>query len=114
MKTLKRKIQEKLTEDLLSPKYRKLINENSHQVEGHCYVASEVFYHLYGKDRGFKPHVIRLGDFTHWFLKNGDDIIDITKEQFDIPIDYSKGRGCGFLTKQPSKRAKKLMDRLEV
>lgn len=36
---------------------------------------------------------------THWSLKNKStgDILDFTAKQFDEPIDYKLGIGCGFI-----------------
>lgn len=94
----------------LKPQYR----GNPNKLWGHCYVASEVAYHLKYKELGFKPHVIKTNGITHWFLKNINtkEILDLTSEQFDKPIDYNNGKCCGFLTKNPSKRSKTLMERL--
>jgi hypothetical protein len=39
-------------------------------------------------------------------------IIDPTVRQFRTVPDYTKAKGCGFLTKKPSKRAKALMETL--
>lgn len=39
-------------------------------------------------------------------------ILDPTASQFKTPPDYRKGRGRGFLTKKPSKRARELMIRM--
>jgi hypothetical protein len=103
-----------LTPDLLQPKYRELNKRNP--LFGHCYVATEAMYYLLGgKESGYKPCVIRLGDTTHWFLKHKitEEIIDITAEQFDFPVPYEKGRGNGFLTKNPSKRTQELLKRIE-
>lgn len=78
---------------------------------GYCYVACEAIYHLCGgKDSGLTPHVLRIPGGTHWFLRDAHSVvIDPTVEQFRIPPDYSKSRGCGFLTRQPSKRAAVVM-----
>jgi hypothetical protein len=47
---------------------------------------------------------------THWFLRHTSGLVmDPTVSQFRSPPDYTKARGCGFLTKQPSKRAHELM-----
>lgn len=80
-------------------------------------MAVEALYHLAAKREGFKPHVIsklEAGD-THWFLKNkAGTILDPTAEQF-IDLDYTfyaLGRGCGFMTKKPSKRAQELIARV--
>lgn len=112
MELLIERIQKNLNNNLLHPKYKNLITPESHKFFGHCYVATEAYYHICGKDLGYKPQVIRIGEKTHWYLKNEEEIIDITREQFPFPIDYSKGRGCGFLTKQPSKRTQCLINNL--
>jgi hypothetical protein len=81
---------------------------------GNCYVTCEALYHLLGgKSAGYKPMTIRVDGQTHWVLKHIDGlIIDPTKQQFRCKVDYSKARGRGFLTRKPSKRAKKLMNKL--
>jgi hypothetical protein len=104
-----------LTDDLLTPRYRryKKIN-NVPNTFGHCYVASEAAYYLLGgKEEGWKPmHMTHLGA-SHWFLKHESGyILDLTYNQFKTKLDYSKARGTGFLTKEPSKRAKKLLIRI--
>lgn len=110
-----------LDDDLLTPaiiKWRDSLPDYRHAKTGHCYVASEVMYHLYGKYHGYTPHVLKMGDVNHWFLKKTGDklrgeIIDSTVEQFLLaPIPYEKSRGTGFLTKGPSKRAKILMKKM--
>lgn len=75
---------------------------------GHCYVASEAYYHL----RGGKPMNMRHEGVSHWFILDGDEIVDLTADQFETVPDYSTARGCGFLTKKPSKRCQILLDRL--
>lgn len=77
-----------------------------------CYIAFEAYYHLRGgKDAGLKPVQGKHMGVSHWWLvdKSGE-VIDITSKQFTRPVDYSGGRGRGFLTKKPSKRAKELID----
>ena len=52
-------------------------------------------------------------DETHWFIKGaGGDIIDLTADQFDEPVDYTKGKPHNFRTKQISERGKILADLL--
>ena len=78
--------------------------------EQHCYIASEVYYFLQGgKDAGLKPMNMKHEGSSHWFIKDGDEVIDITVGQFNEAPDYSKARGRGFLTKRPSKRAQWLI-----
>jgi hypothetical protein len=81
---------------------------------GNCYVTSEALFHLLGgKAAGWKPMVMTHQGGTHWFLKHEDGmILDATARQFDAPPDYSKARGCGFLTVIPSKKARELIERL--
>lgn len=74
---------------------------------GYCYVVAEVTYH-YLTPKGYIPHVMKTGEMeTHWFLKSPDgEIIDFTADQFDEPLDYSKGKPQNFMTKDISKRGK--------
>lgn len=100
----------KKSDDLRLPKYR----GNKNPYVGFCYIVSEVMYHrMGGKKAGLTPYVMRVGKDTHWWLDKGGKIYDYTVEQFSKAPDYSKGRACGFLTKQPSKRAKILMERMK-
>jgi hypothetical protein len=108
--SLSRQIIKNLTPDLLKPKYR----GSSNIFYGHCYVASEALYHLYGKRYGYKPYVMRVNNDTHWFLKKNDHIIDLTKKQFNFDLDYTTARRCSFLTVSPSKRCRILISRLHV
>lgn len=98
-----------LTDELRRPGY------GSHPMAGYCYIASEAYYHLMGgKVAGFIPCTIKHEGVTHWYLKHKSGrIIDITADQFKVPPDYSKGRGRGFLTKNPSKRAQIIMKRFK-
>lgn len=80
-------------------------------MRGNCYVTSEALYHLLGgKEAGWKPMTIKHENDVHWFLKHKSGLIlDPTASQFDIPPNYLKAIGRGFLTKEPSKRALELM-----
>lgn len=81
---------------------------------GNCYVASEALYHaLGGKRAGWTPMRMRVPGDTHWFLRHASGVIvDPSRQQFRKPLDYSKARGAGFLTRRPSKRARILLDTL--
>lgn len=101
-----------LTDELRRPEYR-----GKPRLTGHCYVASEAAYHLLGGGNGaWCPATLRHEDQVHWFLvaRRNDpdtgvtvgDILDITASQFDTEPDYhGEGRGRGFLTNYPSRRA---------
>jgi hypothetical protein len=105
-----------LTSDLILPKYRR----DDCAVAGACYIMSEALWHLYAKYEGFVPTRATRNGVTHWWLqkraKAGTvvSMLDLTAEQFDMDewVRYFKaGRGGGFLTKEPSKRARVLMER---
>ena len=110
-------IQRQLTPDTLKQPWReRAVGE--HRTFGHCYVVTEALYHLWGKNRGFKPAVVQVPEMqsTHWFLRNvAGEVVDGTKEQFEmhgIRIPYENGKGCGFLTKEPSKRCQALLEKI--
>lgn len=106
------KIRSVLTDDLLKPEYR----DNPRPYAGHCYVASEVYYHLAGgKAAGYKAMGMEHEGSQHWWLENKDgQVVDLTAEQFKTPVPYHKGKGRGFLTKDPSKRAQTIIQRLDT
>jgi len=107
--TLIKKIVDNLSDDLLKKEYRSIPDKN--KFTGHCYVASETYYHLSNDD--LKVYHIRHENSVHWFLKDIDNnVIDITKEQFKTSVPYEKARRGFFLTKTPSKRSLKLINRI--
>jgi len=105
-------IQSVLTDDLRKKKYQ----GSSNKMKGHCYVASEALYHLLGgKGYGWIPQNIKHEGESHWFLLHESGrIIDVTSSQFITKVPTYKAIGRGFLTKQPSKRAKIVIDRLAL
>lgn len=82
------------------------------KLRGNCYVTCEALYHLFGGlNSEWKPMNMKHEGDSHWFLKHKSGIIiDPTASQFNNTPDYSLARGRGFLTKEPSKRAKKMME----
>ena len=104
---LKTKILNNLSDELRLPKYK----GHENQLRGHCYVASEAAWHMWGKENGYRPKYLKVDGETHWYLQHHETgaILDITAEQFDFELDYSAGKGCGFLTKEPCKRTKQLI-----
>lgn len=102
-------VRDNLSEDLLKPQFRE-----SEFPTGHCYVATEALYHLLGgAEAGYKPMRLRMPDgVTHWWLQGPEGVIDATHDQFHDPVPYEQGRGGGFLTREPSKRAVELMRRV--
>lgn len=76
---------------------------------GHCYVASEALSHLLGSE--WVPTFIRHEGSPHWYLTHrvSGEVLDVTASQFSTPPPYGLGRGKGFLTKRPSKRAETVL-----
>ena len=112
------KIKSNLTSDLLKKEYRE-INKNN-KFFGHCYVATETLFHFL-KDNDinndFFPHYGKdQNNITHWWLQNREGkILDLTSEQYTSvgkQPPYKNGRRGAFLTKNPSKRSLKLMEKI--
>ena len=81
-----------------------------------CYHASEAAYHLLGgRAAGYVPVVSRLTpNLTHWWLRRPDGtVLDITADQFDFDYPYYTGKGCGFMTKHPSRPAQRIIENFE-
>lgn len=96
----------------LSDDLRKSQWKGCHNIyAGHCYVVSEWLYHYVVT--GYRPMIVRHEGGTHWYLWDGCQILDATSEQFETTPPYKNGKGCGFLTKQPSKRCVELNRRIE-
>lgn len=109
-----RLIQSCLTPDLLKPAYRQRA-QGKHRHYGHCYVASEAYFHIRGGMASqWRPMVVRHEGSTHWFLHNRATgrKVDLTKAQFLTAVPYSEARYCGFLTGKPSKRTRQLIERV--
>lgn len=113
---LMKKIQSCLTPDLLKKEYR---DENAtNPMFGHCYVASEVLYHSI-KSYGNYSAACGRDDrgIVHWWIVDNDtgDIYDTTADQYHskgLTPPYAVGRKTGFLTKEPSKRAQKVIAKM--
>lgn len=97
-------------DDLRLPPWR----GSKNPLAGHCYIVSEIFYYILGgKSAGWKPMFVRVKNTPHWFLQHENGtILDPTESQFDCSIPRELARGKGFLTKELSKRARVLLDRL--
>lgn len=107
----------------LTPDLRTKKNPTKEKVPmyGYCYVASEAFYHMIAKKMGFRPYRARdaFGEMHYWLGTQSPKsilhmMLDLTEQQYiaqGVKFDYTKGRRCAFLTKQPSKRARRLIAR---
>jgi hypothetical protein len=112
-------VQQVLTPDLLRGRWKNR-SPNVHPTDGHCYVAAEALWHLLGTSQ-YQPFVAAYTDnggrATHWWLvnKTTGEFADPTKEQYTHVGDsppYHLGRKAVFLTKNPSKRAQIVLDRI--
>jgi hypothetical protein len=110
-------IQAALTPDLLKRPYRE--ENTTNPMFGHCYVATEALFHLlpdrenYCACRGRDDRGI-----VHWWLvhKPTNQIFDVTADQYlskGLVPPYSRGKRCGFLTNDPSKRCCLLLERVK-
>lgn len=87
--------------------------KTSNPLECQCYHAAEAVYHLAGGPRsGLVPVYGKLVDGTHWWLEDKitGEVVDPTACQLPAGYVY-QGRRAGFLTKEPSRRAKILIQR---
>jgi len=91
-------------------------NADYGSVEGHCYVASEAYFYADGgQDSDLLPACWSHENGTHWFLRNGDEILDLSiptvEEARQIPHD--EGRNRAFITGYtPSQRAERINEAL--
>ena len=102
-----------LDDSLRKPKYR----GHPNPLHGSCYCASEAVFHMLGgHNSGWVPQNVRHEGDQHWYLKHKHtgEILDPTAGQFHTPVPYEKGRGRGFLTHDPSKRAAELISRVRA
>lgn len=103
--------------NLLRKDWKKLNKDSPHST-GFCYIAAEACYHLLGGAKAglkvfYAAYVEDGMKCTHWWLcdKEGK-IVDPTASQYTevgLSPPYHLGKGSGFLTRQPSKRAAELM-----
>jgi hypothetical protein len=102
-------IKKVLSFDLIKKEY-----QGDTPIHGACYIATESLYHILKEKYDIKIKRYTLEDgVSHWWAEYNKEIIDITKEQFDFVVPYYFGKKAAFLTKDPSKRCKKILERIE-
>jgi hypothetical protein len=109
-----KQVQKALTPDLIDQSRCKP-RRGASPLECHCYHAAEAVYHLAGaKKSGLVPVHGKFRGGTHWWLEDRKSgrVVDPTAAQ--LPSDYPyDGRRAGFLTRDPSKRARIVMQRVQ-
>ena len=95
------------------PKFRE-INKNN-PLFGHCYHATQAMYYFF-KDANLKAMSAKCQGPAgqHWWLQDGDKIIDITAEQydmFDFDPPYDKGKETKWYgwKNRPHRKTQELM-----
>lgn len=116
LESLVQRIQDALSSDLIDKHWQE--QAKNRPLHNYCYISSEALYYLWGKEHGFTPaqmwvHIGGGRECSHWFLRNGEVILDITAVQFGkTRIAYRKAKGCGFLTNKPSHAAAEIIRRV--
>jgi len=89
-------------------------------VVGHCYVASEAYFHADGgEDSDLEVYCLSHDNGTHWFLKHPEDgeIIDLSIEspEHGEQIPYDDATHRAFITGyEPSQRAETINEALDL
>jgi hypothetical protein len=77
---------------------------------GRCYHVSEVIKKYYLPEG--QPWFVKIDGENHWFIKTSTgEIIDLAKDQYDVPIPYEKAKHHAFQP-EPSKASKRLAQEL--
>jgi hypothetical protein len=123
----KRVVQSVLSDNLIKPEYR--VDWDSRaakrlpRFEGHCYAATEAYWHLKGGERSGLVVKQRTDDdgSSHWWLETADgSIIDLTiadgEERKMKFYPYDEGRDLSFMKPRGraiSARAQEIVDRVD-
>ncbi len=110
--SIEKRIAACLSDDLRKAPYK----GDKNPLRGHCYVASEAYYHLSGGKRaGLKPMFVTHEGAPHWFIVDSKGrVTDITAKQFATKVPYHLAKGKGFLTGKPSARAAEVIRRVKA
>lgn len=105
------KIQSYLTPDLVESRYQK--RNETNKLFGHCYHATQLLSFLLDKELDAYSGQDENGEL-HWWLQDGEHIIDVTKEQYDIfgispPYDNGKKTPWYGWKQRPHKKTLKLL-----
>ena len=103
----------------LTPAYRRQHEAGCDSMTGHCFVATNAFWHLTGGLRGrYRPLQVRVEGESHWFLVDDEGrVVDLTASQFASRVPYEDGRRVGMRAQpsgdeRPTERAQAVIDRV--
>lgn len=112
-------VQRALKVEDLTPAYREKHAAGCDAMTGHCFVATNAFWHATGGLAGkYTPRQVRVEGESHWFLVDDQGrVVDLTASQFSAPIPYAQGRRVGMRARpggdvQPTERAQAVLDRM--
>ena len=78
--------------DLVPEEYQ---GRSENPLQSLCYVAAEAYYYARGKPDELNPKRLEWPDgSSHWFLQNGEYVIDLSLPEPDpwLPVDDAEGR----------------------
>lgn len=108
-------IQNQLSPDLLTKKYRE---ENvTNPMYGHCYHSTQALFYLMDTDKLVPMSGTDYRNDTHWWLQDGETIYDVTADQYysvgQVP-PYSTGKKTPWYgwKQRPHQRSLKLIMRV--
>ncbi len=108
-------IRKNLTKDLVEKKYRS--QNNTNPMYGHCYHVTQAVYYLFDTDKLVPYSAIDDRGEPHWWLQYGEQIIDITADQFkvrDVSPPYERGKPNKWYgwRNRPHKKSLKLIEKV--
>jgi hypothetical protein len=116
-----RAVQRALSLGDLTPAYRAARGAGCDAMTGHCFAATNAFWHLMGGNEGpYRPKQVRVAGVSHWFLidTRSDTVVDLTASQFGkTRVPYEEGRRVGMRARpggdsEPTERAKRIIERV--
>ncbi len=98
------------------PKFRELNSTNP--LFGHCYHCTQALYYFMDKELQITSADCEGPALRHWWLQDGEIIIDITASQYDMvdvnpPYKHGKKSSWYGWGRRPQKKALELMNKVQ-
>lgn len=98
------------------PKFRE--RNKTNPLFGHCYHSTQALFYFMNKDLTIMSADCKGPGLRHWWLQDGDTIIDITSSQydmFDFQPPYEKGKKTKWYgwKNRPHKKTMELMQKVQ-